>query len=533
MKLKAIGFSSNRTGELRGTVIAYADSGEPLGVEHFGNYSRDGEKKLLLKLKEIGVDLEVARAQLRQLLAMLRRATDEASERGRPQRRKLPVVYTSGRQFREIVDDSWNLLVGFNQGVRGPLYFRMGDILVHLEAGIKQVYTRTLSVPSLRLHLDRLADFTRTDSDEEEHPARPPKDVLETMMAAVPYKILPLDGLVMTPFLAPSGEIVSRSGYHKPSSIYLAMGSLAVPPIPKRPGPQDVSEAKRIILTEVLGDFPFTSQADRANAVAAALTPVVRPSIAGPTPLFVFEAPIEGSGKGLAASVVSYIATGEAPPSRTEGRDEDEWRKRITSLLLKSPPIVLFDNLRRRLDSSALSSVITSTVWSDRMLGFSRDITLPVHTTWLATANNPSYSGEISRRIVRIRIDAGVEVPWERTDFRHPDLLKWVREERGRLIWAILVMVQAWITAGRPAGGEVMGSFENWASTIGGILREVGIPALLANRSDVYAQAHTESEPWRTLLEAWWDDYADRRVGVDQLRKQPWPGQGYGAGLRT
>lgn len=42
MKLKATGFSPNGRGDLTGTVIAYSDNGEPLGVEHTANYSRDG-----------------------------------------------------------------------------------------------------------------------------------------------------------------------------------------------------------------------------------------------------------------------------------------------------------------------------------------------------------------------------------------------------------------------------------------------------------------------------------------------------------
>ena len=518
MKLKAIGFSTNSRGDLKGTVVAYSDGGEPLGVEHTGNYSRDASKHLMRKLGDAGVDLEVAQAQQMRLLARLRASTDEAMKEGPPQReRELPVLYTTGRQFREVVDDSWRLLVNANSSATGPRYLRLGDALVHLDPTAAPVRSHLLGVASLRLHLDRLGDYTFVDSNDQERPARPPRDVLESMIAAVPNTLPPLHGVVQAPFLAPFGEVVTVSGYHAPTGLYLALGTLTMPMLPERPGTQEIAQARRLILEEVLGDFPFTSAADRAHSVAAILTPFVRPLIQGPTPLFMIEAPVEGTGKGLLASVVSYIATGGPPAARTEGRDDDEWRKRITALLLGTPSIVLLDNLRRRLVSGALSSAITAQVWSDRLLGFSRDVSIPVRTTWLATANNPAYSGEMARRVVRSRLDAGVEHPWERAEFRHPDLLGWVQAERGRLVWAVLVLIRAWVTAGRPEGTEVMGSFEAWASTIGGILQVLGIPGLLTNRQEVYAQAQVEGEAWRTLLEVWWLTYAGQRIGVDQL----------------
>jgi len=107
----------------------------------------------------------------------------------------------------------------------------------------------------------------------------------------------------------------------------------------------------------------------------------------------------------------------------TEGRDEDEWRKRITARLLQGTPLILIDNVRSRLDSAALSAALTSEIWEDRVLGFSKTAAVPVKCTWVATANNPSLSLEVARRTVSIRLDSEVERPWERTNFKHPHLL--------------------------------------------------------------------------------------------------------------
>lgn len=201
----------------------------------------------------------------------------------------------------------------------------------------------------------------------------------------------------------------------------------------------------------------------------------------------------------------------------TEGRDEDEWRKRITSKLLSGSSIILIDNLRRRLESPAMSAAITASIWEDRRLGSTEMVHIPVQCTWVATGNNPALSGEIARRTVRIRLDAKVDRPWLRKDFRHPDLVSWSAEHRGDLIWAALTLGRAWLAARRPLGSIAFGTFENWARVIGGVLDVAKIPGFLANREDFYEQSDAEGAAWRAFVAAWWEQYGDREVGVSDL----------------
>ena len=78
--------------------------------------------------------------------------------------------------------------------------------------------------------------------------------------------------------------------------------------------------------------------------------------------------------------------------------DEEEWRKRITAILRLGPGILLIDNLRRRLDSAALSAALTASTWQDRILGESQIAEFPIRCAWVATGNNPAVSTEMSRR---------------------------------------------------------------------------------------------------------------------------------------
>ena len=76
--------------------------------------------------------------------------------------------------------------------------------------------------------------------------------------------------------------------------------------------------------------------------------------------------------------VFGVLVRGTPPTVLTEAKDEDEWRKRITSTLLGAPEIIVIDNLRRRLDSAAFSAVLTARTWEDRRLGGSSNVSLPV-----------------------------------------------------------------------------------------------------------------------------------------------------------
>ena len=62
-----------------------------------------------------------------------------------------------------------------------------------------------------------------------------------------------------------------------------------------------------------------------------------------------------------------------------------------------------------------------------------------------------------------------------------------------------------------------MGSYENWARIIGGILDAAGIESFLANAAEFYEQSDVESAVWRAFVESWWDKHQDTEVGASDL----------------
>jgi hypothetical protein len=142
---------------------------------------------------------------------------------------------------------------------------------------------------------------------------------------------------------------------------------------------------------------------------------------------------------------------------------------------------------------------------------------LPIRCLWIATGNNPEFSNEMARRLVRIRLDANVERPWQRSDFRHPDLMTWARANRARLVAACLTLCQAWIAEGRPRGTRAIGSYENWAHVLGGVLEVAGIDGFLGNLEEMMAASDSEGAAWSGLVRAWWNRFGTAVVGSGDL----------------
>ena len=315
-----------------------------------------------------------------------------------------------------------------------------------------------------------------------------------------------------------AGELLTTPGYHPATELlYLPPPGFSVPPVPNQPSAAEIAAARSLLLDDMLGDFPFVGEAERAHVLALLLLPFLRPMIKGPTPLHLIEKPEAGTGATLMVDAIAIVTTGSSVNVMVEGRDDEEWRKRLTAKLREIPSLVLIDNLRRVLDSAPLAAALTAPVWDDRILGKSENVHFPIRCTWIATGNNPQFSNEMARRLVRIRLDAETDQPWLRDGFRHENLLGWVRENRGRLVAACLTLGRAWIAAGSPRHARTIGSFEEWSHVIGGVLEVAGVPGFLGNLKETYQTTNAEGSAQSVFIAAWWDRHGPQPVGTAEL----------------
>lgn len=428
----------------------------------------------------------------------------------------IPTLRADEGDLARASEHVWSLLMASN---RTPWVFRFaGQPTWVVPDDEGRPVATIINEDRLRHMLARLARWVRLNAKGELTPAPPPVAVVKSVLATPDPALPVLVGIVNTPVFGRSGTLITVPGYHPDARLlYVPAPGFTVPAISARPSEAEIAAARTLICDDLLGDFPFVGPAERTHAVALLLLGFLRGIIEGPTPLHLIEKPTPGSGATLMVDAIATILTGAGASVMTEGRDDDEWRKRVTAKLRQIPSIVLIDNLRNKLDSAAVAAALTAPFWEDRILGQSEMARLPIRCLWIATGNNPEFSNEMARRLVRIRLDAHVERPWQRTGFRHPDLMSWVRANRPRLVAACLTLCQAWIAAGRPSGERIIGSFENWAHVIGGVLEVAGIDGFLSNLDEMMEASDGEGAAWNAFIAAWWDRFGTAEVATADL----------------
>lgn len=363
----------------------------------------------------------------------------------------------------------------------------------------------TLGQAGIRDRLTLAADWFSVKEkrgEVEEVPAHPPAWVVPEVEARKIWRgVRYLSGVVESPVLRPDGSLLDRPGYDDATGL-LFVPNTQFPPIPAQPTQQDAAAAAAELLDVVI-DFPFNSDAHRAAWVAGVLTPLARYAFSGPAPLFLMDANVRSAGKTLLADLIGEIVSGRSMPRTPQAPDENEEIKRITAIALDGTRIVLIDNINRPLGSGAMDAVLTGTTWSERILGKSERVDLPLLAVWYATGNNITFKGDTARRCLHVRIDSDLEKPELREGFKHPKLQAWVQEQRPRLVMAALTILHAYCVAGRPAMGfKAWGSFGGWSDLVRSAVVWAGLPDPGDTRAEL-DEVDTDSSNLADLIAGW------------------------------
>lgn len=232
--------------------------------------------------------------------------------------------------------------------------------------------------------------------------------------------------------------------------------------------------------------------------------------------MFLISKTQRGTGGTLLCDAISTITTGQPASVIPPSKDDAELDKRITGAVAAGRPIILLDNVDE-LRGATLAAALTGRQWGGRLLYSNDTVDVAPRCLWLANGNNPQASGDLTRRIVYVRMVAPVANPAARQGFRIPDLIPWCTKNRAALVAAILTIIRAWIVAGRPEGDLVMDSYDSWSRIVGGILDVAGVDGFLANRDSLDDDANDEDAAIRDLIAAWWQSEGSDPVGVPDL----------------
>lgn len=348
-----------------------------------------------------------------------------------------------------------------------------------------------------------------TDGTQEVRELLMPK-TCGTILGRKDWPLLPLRGIVTSPVVRPDGSLLQAPGYDKDTGLYLQP---RVKLRRLRPEVTDdaLEKAKEIILGQMLADFPWKDQSDKAHFLGALLTPILRPYFYGTTPMFVFTATTMGSGKSLLKDIFLYLyGVSETPWPE----NDTELRKSITTQLYTTgQPVVVLDNLPNGyvIKSPILSSLLTAEFWGDRVLGSTASVTMPNDRLWIATGNGLRTGGDNGRRVVWVRLDPDCPDPDQRDGYKVGDLRPWLRANASTVVAALVTMVRSWLAAGGKPVRVRKGDYSEWASMIAGILKYLDVPGWMADRADA-TEMDDETLEWSAFLTMWRNKLGDQAV---------------------
>ena len=307
--------------------------------------------------------------------------------------------------------------------------------------------TRELSVAATWEKYDgRAEDWVRCD---------PPTRHTAILYDLQNYHYLPpLAGVVRQPYFRESdGELITQAGYDKTAQRFGVFDArqFVIPD-----ATPDAARAALALLEDLLTEFHFVAATDKAAALSAIFTAVVRPSLSH-APGFHARAPVFGSGKTYLCELIGAFAGPAGNAKVSYPTTSEEATKVILSLLLTSPAVIEFDDMDTDwIPHGTIKRMLTAEQITDRILGVSKTATVSTRTLFLGSGNNVGPIRDLLRRVLTIHIDPRCATPATMTYKGFP--VDKVRQRRGIYVAAVLTIIQAWRKAGMPraAAGSIV-----------------------------------------------------------------------------
>ena len=402
-------------------------------------------------------------------------------------------------------------------------------------------YTHWLNVMA-----DEIKFVARNPTTGETRGVMPTKEFVQYFVGVRDWEFPEIDRVVHVPILGPDGTLVTKKGYDENLHIYVDPDE-GLLEAPTNPTEDEVGEAVGWLF-EAIRDFPFSDVFDgteqapiksedvdadgfpypnmdrgrssRVNAIAMILQPFVRSAIDGPCPAFHVDKSAPGEGAGYLTDVAHIIFEGQRAIVQSMSDNDEEFRKAITATLRAGSSIIFIDNINRRVVSGHLAAALTAGVWRDRILGVSEVATIPIRATWIMAGNNVTFSHELMRRNIPIRLDSSTPRPAKdrgAKDFKHMPLQDWLMANRPKLVWACHVLIMNWVQQGMLPGTKLLNTFDQWSGTMSGIFEAAGIDGFLDNIHTYIQDKDEDENSDNEMMQALWSQFKEHPIALGDI----------------
>ncbi len=419
---------------------------------------------------------------------------------------KLPLIRLSPGVLPANVDAMQDALIAANLGLykRGGCIVRIGEEKFKRPDGTETtaLVIHELSEHALLETVAAVARFEKFSKTENRWVLADPTLLHMKCIQGRKYalRLPPLAGIISTPLLLQTGRLIDQPGYDAETGLFFEPLGTVFPPIPERPTREDALAALAI-LDDLLCEFPFVDDPSRAVARSALLTSVCRRALEC-APMHAYTAPEAGTGKSYLADLICLVATGRLAPSITTGRNEEEFEKRLDGLLFKGVAVISIDNVNMTIESAKLSTILSQTVMTVRLLRSNRDMPEIQQGAFVQmTGNNLAIEGELTRRTIYGGQNANEERP-ELREFKQ-DPIAAVKADRGKYVSAINTILRAFQIAGRQQQqAKPLKNYDQWSHSVRDALMWLGCADACKTQETIRAK-DTQLLVRKSLVEVW------------------------------
>lgn len=453
---------------------------------------------------------------VRQFIARLTEARNTLAELPPPGARTLPLLNglrpggTGSRPMESIHADAADILVNSQR------CYRYGDNIV-LETSIDGTKSLTYlttgeavrpSAPSLVADVFSCVEQkTNRDGETKAPPTHftpPDRFVKDLLLRGPTRETLPeIAKYANHPVISEDYQVLGP-GYHAPEKVLVHGPEIEAADFTPADTSLPIMERVPPCLREILRNFPFRSDADAANIIAALITGLLATKFIRPTkPIVSVDGNQPAIGKTLLARLIGRLIGGEDPPIIKYTADDEELEKKLVATLVEQPAAaVIIDNAKSTngapIGSSYVESMTTSPEIRGRLLGSSTMFRRPNDLLTFITMNNTRLNSDLASRCLPVRLAFDGDA--SQRDFQGHDVEEAVRRLRNGALAELFGMIRYWVDCGRPDGSK-RHRCAQWANVVGGIMEACGFPEFLDNAADAAAEFNAQLDELAGLAE--------------------------------
>jgi hypothetical protein len=317
---------------------------------------------------------------------------------------------------------------------------------------------------SLNLKQETLIEWLTDEKPPE--PVALPAVFLEHYIGHRESSLPAVASIVTAPLVLPDGRLLATYGLDEARGVYFEIDPALREFIPD---PRDCSGMEAATALDYLANVFLcdvaTNFEGKCVLIAMMLT-IIERALLPQRPAFFVTAGRRGGGKTTALVMLVMALTGKAPPAAAWSNDKEERRKAVLAYLREGVQFVVWDNIERgsRISCPTIEKVLTSEVYSDRVLCETTTIAVASTIVMGFTGNNIAPKGDLASRSLNARIDVDRPDP-ENRQFEHPDPIEWTLDHRGDILNACYTLLLAhW---NEPYAGQPKTRMKPWWQLVG------------------------------------------------------------------